>query len=106
VSLDFYSFAELIDIRPEAGSYFIYSMSEPFTEEDLEEEVLHNWLQHFGLRYHQLHASGHMSPKELREAVNMVKPDKLIPVHSEEPELFRKHYRSVRLPKLGEATTF
>ncbi|MCW4048316.1 MAG: MBL fold metallo-hydrolase, partial [Candidatus Bathyarchaeota archaeon] len=42
VSLDFFSFAELIDIRPEEGSHFIYSMSEPFTEEDLEDEVLHN----------------------------------------------------------------
>jgi ribonuclease J len=105
VNLDFYSFAELVDVRPEPGSYFIYSMSEPFTEEDLEEEVLHNWLRHFELSYHQLHASGHMSPSELGEAVNMVKPDILMPVHSEEPQLFKKYYKSVRLPKLGEANT-
>jgi len=106
MNLDFYSFTELIDIRPEKGSYFIYSMSEPFTEEDLEEEVLHNWLEHFGLSYHQLHASGHMGPKELAEAVNYVKPDTLMPVHCEEPQLFRKHYKSVKLPRLGEAITF
>jgi ribonuclease J len=106
VNLDFYSFTELIDIRPEKGSYFIYSMSEPFTEEDMEEEVLHNWLEHFGLSYHQLHASGHMGPKELAEAVNFVKPDVLMPVHCEEPQLFRKYYRSVKLPKLGEPIIF
>ncbi len=106
VNLDFYSFTELIDIRPEKGSYFIYSMSEPFTEEDLEEEVLHNWLSHFGLSYNQLHASGHMGPSELAEAVNYVKPDVLLPVHCEEPQLFRKYYRSVKLPKLGEPIPF
>jgi ribonuclease J len=51
VNLSFYDLAELIDIRPEAGSPFIYSMSEPFGEDNLEEKVMHNWLTHFGLRY-------------------------------------------------------
>ena len=102
VNLDFYSFTELIDLRPAQGSPFIYSMSEPFTEEDLEEEVLHNWLEHFRLKYHQLHASGHMSSTELGQAVNKVKPAKLMPVHSEAPYLFTKYYDSVTLPIVGE----
>ncbi len=42
MDLDFYQFAELIDIKPERGSPFIHSMSEPFSEEDIEDEVLHN----------------------------------------------------------------
>ncbi|MFP3950535.1 MAG: MBL fold metallo-hydrolase [Candidatus Bathyarchaeia archaeon] len=98
VNLDFYNLAELIDIRPEEGSPFIYSRSEPFTEEDIEDEVLHNWLDHFGLVYHQLHASGHMSRKELGEMVNRVKPGKLFPVHTEQPELFKEHYPSTICP--------
>ncbi len=102
VNLDFYSFTELIDLRPKPGSPFIYSMSEPFTEEDLEEEVLHNWLNHFDLKYHQLHASGHMSSKELGEAVNRINPKKLMPVHSENPGLFIKYYRALSLPELGK----
>ncbi len=92
VSLDFYRFAELIDIRPEPGSHFIYSMSEPFSEEDIEDRVMHNWLEHFGLRYHQLHASGHMSRGELVEAVEMIGPERLFPVHTEWPELFGEHF--------------
>jgi ribonuclease J len=102
VNLDFYSFTELIDIRPDQGSHFIYSMSEPFTEEDLEEEILHNWLNHFELKYHQLHASGHMSTGELKEAVNMINPNTLFPIHTEGPEKFRKIHEEVILQEIGK----
>ena len=95
LNLDFYSFTELIDIRPEPGSHFIYSMSEPFTEEDLEEEILHNWLNHFQLKYHQLHASGHLSPKELKKAVKNINPKKLYPVHTEQQEKFKEIFKNV-----------
>lgn len=42
MDLDFYQFAELIDIKPKAGSEFIHSMSEPFSEEDREDGAMHN----------------------------------------------------------------
>jgi ribonuclease J len=103
VSLDFTVFTELIDIRPAPGSHFIYSMSEPFSEEDLEDTVMHNWLDHFGLRYHQLHASGHMSRPELVEAVERIGPGKLFPVHTESPHLFARHFSCVVEPVMGEA---
>ena len=61
MDLDFFQFAELIDIKPKVGSEFIHSMSEPFSEEDIEDTVMHNWLNHFKLSFHQVHASGHMS---------------------------------------------
>jgi ribonuclease J len=103
INLDFYSFTELISIKPSSGSHFIYSMSEPFTEEDLEDEVLHNWLEHFDLRYHQLHASGHLSRKEIGEVINQVKPKKLYPIHTEEPEVFKAYYDSVIIPEIDDA---
>ena len=102
VSLGFNAFTELIDIHPQPGSPFIYSMSEPFGEENLEEKVMHNWLDHFGLVYHQLHASGHMSRKELGEAIGLVNPSKLFPVHTENPQLFSDFHESVISPVLGE----
>ncbi len=105
VSLGFNAFTELIDIQPQPGSPFIYSMSEPFGEDDLEERVMHNWLDHFGLAYHQLHASGHMSRKELREAIGRVKPGKLFPVHTENPQLFSDFHGNVVSPILGETYT-
>jgi ribonuclease J len=102
VSLGFNAFTELIGIQPQPGSPFIYSMSEPFGEENPEERVMHNWLDHFGLVYHQLHASGHVSRKELGEAIGSVKPRKLFPVHTENPQLFSDFHENVILPALGQ----
>jgi ribonuclease J len=89
LNLDFSSFAELIDIKPEGGD-FIHSMSEPFSEEDIEIDVMHNWLKHFNLKFHQIHASGHCPSRDLRDIIEAIRPRKLFPVHTEEPEYFRK----------------
>jgi len=88
-NLDLVGFTELIDIRPSVGGEFIHSMSEPFSEEDISREVMDKWLEHFGLRRHQIHASGHCTPKDLAEIINKIQPKKLIPVHTEHPELFK-----------------
>lgn len=95
-------FAELIDLRPEPGSPYIHSMSEPFSEDDLDDEVLHNWVDHFGLAFHQFHASGHCSGSELLEVADRVAPRTLVPVHTEHPEAFAKARATVRPPVLGE----
>lgn len=89
LNIDLPSFTELIDIKPESG-HFIYSMSEPFSEEDVEIDVMHNWLEHFNLKFHQIHASGHCPSYDLREIINTVRPKSLFPVHTEAPEYFRK----------------
>jgi len=81
LNLGLMQFAELIDIRPDKGSHFIHSMSEPFSEEDIEDEVMHNWLNHFGLNFHQLHASGHCSGAEIIKNIQTVNPKKVFPVH-------------------------
>ena len=106
LNLDFYDFAELVDIRPSPRGHFIHSMSEPFSEEDLEAEVMQNWLKHFKLRFHQIHASGHCSRAEIGAIVRGVGPRKLFPVHTEHPELFRrlagKVYDEIELGKAYE----
>lgn len=98
MDLDFYQFGELIDIRPQRGSNFIHSMSEPFSEEDLEDEVLHNWLDHFGMEFHQLHASGHLSRGDIEQVVGEIDAKKVFPVHTEGCDLFEKRCNNVRLP--------
>ena len=90
MDLDFHQFAELIDIKPDAGSHFIHSMSEPFSEEDIEDEIMHNWLDHFGLQFHQLHASGHMNRNQLTNFIKYVAPKRVFPVHTENQQLFKK----------------
>ena len=90
-NLDLVGFAELIDVIPDAGGEFIYSRSEPFSEEDVEHEVMQHWLTHYGLKYRPIHASGHASRSVLmKEIIAEISPKQIFPIHTEEPELFSK----------------
>jgi ribonuclease J len=103
LALDLMHFPELIDLRPPRGSPFVHSMSEPFSEDDVDDQVLHNWLDHFGLEFHQMHASGHASGPELLEIVREIAPKVVFPIHTEHPEAFEKAGPRVRLPELANA---
>ena len=103
LALDLAHFPELIDLRPPKGAPFIHSMSEPFSEDDVDDRVMHNWLEHFGLEFHQMHASGHASGPELLEIVSATAARSVYPIHTEHPEAFEKAGPSVRSPELGVA---
>jgi len=102
MDLDFYQFGELIDIKPSREGHFIHSMSEPFSEEDIEDQVMHNWLNHFGIKFHQFHASGHLNRKELAEMIERINPKKLLPIHTENPALFRKTKKDTVIIRKGK----
>jgi len=102
MDLDFYQFAELIDIKPKPGSQFIHSMSEPFSEEDIEDQVMHNWIDHFKMQFHQLHASGHLNKDQLVDLINYIQPKRVFPVHTENPQLFKNYYKSVETIEYGK----
>ena len=102
MDLDFTQFAELIDIKPKPSSHFIHSMSEPFSEEDIEDQVMHNWIDHFKMQFHQLHASGHMSRRNLVEMVTYIKPKRAFPVHTENQQLFKSFCCNLQMIKYGE----
>jgi len=105
MDLDFHQFAELIDIKPDPDSHFIHSMSEPYSEEDIKDEVMHNWLSHFKIKFHQLHASGHMSRQQLTDLINYINPKRIFPVHTEHPELFTTVNKNVHLVKHSKEYT-
>ena len=102
MDLDFYQFAELIDIKPKPGSQFIHSMSEPFSEEDIEDQVMHNWIDHFKMQFHQLHASGHLNKDQIVDLINYIQPKRVFPVHTENPQLFKNYCKSVETIKYGK----
>jgi len=105
LALDFHHFPELIDLRPPRGTPYVHSMSEPFSEDDVSDHVMHNWLDHFGLQFHQAHASGHASATELYEIIRHVHPGTLYPIHTEHPEAFQRLGPHVRLPEVGATYT-
>ena len=91
--LDFTQLTELIDVKPEGGAC-IHSMSEPFEEDpmsQLQDDVLHNWLDRFELQHHQLHASGHAAMQEIFAIIEGIEPKTLAPVHTHHTELFPEH---------------
>lgn len=102
--MNFYKLMELVYLRPEKAT-FIYSMSEHFYEgEDNEEQraVWENWMRHFGIRFEKAHCSGHASRKDLKEFIRKVKPDILVPIHTEHSEVFRDFHKDVRMPEKGK----
>ena len=103
LSFSFFDINELPSIRPAPGSLYVYSSSEPHGEEqEMDFRRLHNWLDHFGINKFGipvevngkweipddekgLHASGHACGPDLLDIVREIKPEMLIPVHSEYP---------------------
>jgi ribonuclease J len=87
---------ELLNMRPDAGSSFILSSSEPFNEEmEIEYDKFVNWLDHFGLPMYHIHCSGHIMPTEIKQVISEISPKTLFPIHTEHPELFGKFVANV-----------
>ena len=116
----FYDFPHLLDIMPNGGTY-IYSSSEAFGEEQAFSFLrLWNWLQHFGFEVYGfkvdkngklifekgLHASGHLSKEELVEVVERIDPDKIIPIHTENPYWFAENFEKAVVMRDGETVEF
>ena len=94
---------ELVYIQPKKADY-IYSSSESFLEgEDNKDQrrVLDNWLAHFGITLHKAHCSGHAGKSDLKYAVRKIAPEILIPIHTQNPEEFKKIHDNVIIPKRG-----
>jgi ribonuclease J len=102
----FWDLNELPSIQPRAGSLYVFSSSEPHNEEQaMDFWRLHHWLERFGLRgfglpverngkweipeeEKGLHASGHACGPDLLRVAREIRPEMLIPVHSEKPEFY------------------
>ncbi|MGA2665085.1 MAG: MBL fold metallo-hydrolase [Nitrososphaerales archaeon] len=101
--LDQWYLPELIDIRPEKGGAYIHATTEAFNEEgERDEQVIRNWVGHFGFGYHQIHASGHAPMEKVRELVGTIGAGVVIPVHTDRPDLFAGFSRKAVLPKKGK----
>lgn len=104
MTLNYYKAKELIDIKPENGIY-IHSRSLPFDEEStIDYQKLQNWLDHFDLIQYHYHSSGHLSRDQLKDALERIKPKKVIPIHSGNPSGFKDicPASELVLPGVGE----
>lgn len=89
VSMNMWEINQLIDIKPQ-NAVWIKSSCEPFSDEmDIDEERKKKWLEHFGIQLFSAHASGHASGDEIRDMIDRIAPEQVIPIHTEHPEMFR-----------------
>lgn len=97
---------QIFKISPIPGSVFIFSSSEPFNEElEIDYDRLINWLDAMGVPMYTVHVSGHIMPIHLKMVIKEVRPKKVIPIHGENPELFKKYVGDlnvkVEIPESG-----
>ena len=102
VVLNFWYFNMLVDLKPNNGVY-IHSLSEPFNEEmEISYERMHNWLNHFDLRFVQSHCSGHICGSDLKELIQSINPKTVFPIHTEHPDMFKKYPMKVQIVEEGK----
>jgi ribonuclease J len=102
IVMNFWYFNTLIDIKPEKGSLYMHSLSEPFSEEmEISFKRMKNWLDYFGMNLVQNHCSGHATGLDIKELVKEINPKVLFPIHTEFPGVFRKFGVKNRIVKYG-----
>jgi len=72
------------------GSVLFYSQWSGYRELPQNAEFL-NWLDERGCQDITLHTSGHADPQTLKTMIDTLKPKKIVPVHTENPEWFQDH---------------
>jgi len=103
IVLNFWYFNTLIDIKPEKGSLYMHSLSEPFSEEmEISFKRMKNWLDYFGMNLVQNHCSGHATGLDIKEMVKEINPKVLFPIHTEFPGVFRRFGVKNKLVKYGK----
>jgi len=106
----YYDLNELIDIEPKPGGSYIFSSTEAFNEEmEIDAEKLLNWIRYFQFELYGhpnrknsemithnqdyiLHVGGHAGPKDLIETIETIRPQYLIPIHTESTVFFKKRF--------------
>lgn len=71
------------------GGLLIYSLWNGYKENPYTEAFLKS-MKSLGLRIVDLHTSGHADTAALERLIRTVKPDEIIPVHTEKPEWFER----------------
>jgi ribonuclease J len=106
-----YRLQELIDVRPEEGSSYIRSSTEPFNDEmHIDHERIKKWLVHFGLlkkddNWNVTHVSGHGSRDQIKHIVQETKAKNLIPIHTTQEDYFSQWHDNVTKVKINDSIT-
>ena len=68
----------------------ILSEPEPEIEEFSEYNIVSNWMSKMGIEHYRIRVSGHYYPYEIKNVKKIIKPKRVMPIHSERPELTKR----------------
>jgi len=85
---------------------WIYSLWRGYFERSKPLRNLRSYLEEKGVRYEYLHTSGHANLSALKNLVDAMAPEMVIPIHSFHPEKYSEYFPNVRLVNDGEAVYF
>jgi len=66
---------------------FLYSLWEGYRDSDYQRKF-EEFLQQSGFRQKSIHTSGHASIEDIKRVIDGLKPKRVIPIHTLNPELF------------------
>jgi ribonuclease J len=73
---------------------FINSMYQLYETYD-ENRALINWVKEKGYTYHHIHTSGHATLEELKAITAEVNPKHIIPIHTENKNIYANHFDNI-----------
>jgi ribonuclease J len=91
------SYREIVDFIRSLASHeklssnmaAILSEPEPQVEESTEYDIIANWFSRMQINAYRVRVSGHYYPYQLKTILEIIKPKKIIPVHTLNPQYFR-----------------
>lgn len=83
---------DLDKIKGLENAVYIHSLWKGYLKEK-DEKKMKEFAREKNMEFHdEIHVSGHASVKTLKEVVNVLKPDKIIPIHTEHRERYRENF--------------
>jgi ribonuclease J len=83
------------------GAVYVYSQWEGYWEKDSFSH-LRDWLKKHAILKINIHTSGHASPADLKRFATVLKPSKVVPIHTFTPERYSELFENVDFHNDGE----
>ena len=82
----------------------VYQPRQQIEGQQLDHNILLNWLKQYEMTYHHIHISGHTFGAQLKEIIKEIPAKKILPIHTLHPELFQDlSDKKTLIPKFGES---
>ena len=84
-----------------ANATLIYSLWPGYLKEK-RLNWFHDWMTKNKIFLYHCHTSGHAPIVDLQRFAKAIKPDKLVPIHTFEPNLYQEYFTNVKIQNAGE----